>query len=56
MLPLIRPLGTFSRWKKREKAIVFAFSRPSWREKVPDRADEGPHMIARQSGDREHRF
>jgi hypothetical protein len=26
MLPLIRPSGTFSRWKKREKALVAGIS------------------------------
>ncbi len=42
-LPLIRPSATFSRWKKREKALRAGPSpRLFWREKVPDRADDGP--------------
>ena len=37
LLPLIRPSGTFSRWKKQEKAIfIEAFSSPFWREKVAE--------------------
>ena len=35
-LPLTRPSGTLSRWKKRERAIASAFSRASSREKVAE--------------------